>query len=71
MTTAGCMRRASVCGVSPSEPPGSLCFATSIQRGTAAVGERLSEHASRLRLGWLVEMGGYYFSEYHSQIALI
>ena len=35
LTSAGLRRCASVCGVSPSGPPGSLCFATSISWGTA------------------------------------
>ena len=39
LTPVGCMRRASVCGVPPSGPPGSLRFATSVLWGKAtAVG---------------------------------
>ena len=52
-TPPGSMRLASVCGVSPSGPPGSLCFATSISRGKAASGFRCQIPASRLRFGWL------------------
>ena len=48
MTSAGLRRIASVCGVSPLVPPGSLRFATSMQWGRCLDRYRLSRPASRL-----------------------